>query len=339
MPVNQRSRRLMLASVGLLTVASLGSLMLGRYAISGATLFRWAEMLMGAESMPEQRFALLNAVILDSRLPRVCAAVMVGAGLSVAGAAFQAVFRNPLVSPGLLGVLNGCAFGASLGIVFNVGSVGTPLLACATGLIAVAVGVMIARVMRSDSILMLILGGIISNALFAGLLSVVKYIADPQDQLPGIVFWLLGSLSAVSLPLLYVMAPVLAVAIILLVLLGRVLDVVSLSDDEAYSLGIPVNYVRYFVITLATLISALTVSLAGVVGWVGLLIPHVARLLIGASNRWILPLSATLGGLFLLISDGLARTLTASEIPLGVVTELLGAIAFLFLIGRIRQGA
>ncbi|PBI82413.1 ABC transporter permease [Rahnella victoriana] len=326
-------RRCFILSLLLLLGGIMISLTLGRYPVSFAALIRF----VGADASSPQ-YALLHNILIDSRLPRILAAVLVGAGLSVSGAAYQAVFRNPLVSPGLLGVLSGCAFGAALSIVAGLNGLWIPALACVAGLLAVALGVGIASLFASPSVLMLILGGIISNAVFTGLLSVVKYVADPQDQLPAIVYWMLGSLSAVDNHALLLTAPVLAVAIVLLALLGRVLDVMTLSEDEAYSLGVPVRFYRYGIIVLATLISALTVSLAGMVGWVGLLIPHLTRLLTGASNVWLLPVSVCLGGCFLLLCDGLARTLAPGEIPLGIITELLGALAFIALLKTVRRG-
>lgn len=325
--------RIFILSLLLLLGGIMYSLTIGRYPISFAELIGFFH---ADASAP--RYGLLHNIIFDSRLPRILAAVLVGAGLSVSGAAYQAVFRNPLVSPGLLGVLSGCAFGASLSIVAGQNGLWIPALACVAGLLAVMLGVAIASLFASPSILMLILGGIISNALFTGLLSIVKYVADPQDQLPTIVYWMLGSLSAVDNHALWVTAPVLVIAIALLAGLGRVLDVMTLSEDEAYSLGIPVRFYRYGIIVLATLISALTVSIAGMVGWVGLLIPHLARLLVGASNVWLLPVSVCLGGCFLLLCDGLARTLAPGEIPLGIITELLGALAFIALLKYVRRG-
>ncbi|MDG6898010.1 ABC transporter permease [Actinobacillus delphinicola] len=315
------------------------SLLLGRYPISVLHFMEaLADKIGVSHFLSISQEHLINAVIWHGRFPRILTAIIIGAGLALAGTAFQAVFRNPLVSPALLGVLNGCAFGAALGLILNGGHLLVPLLACLFGCIAVLVGVLIAKRIGGDSILLLILGGIISNAFFAGLLSLVKYIADPEDQLPSIVYWLLGSLSNVSLPLVAILCPILFIAMFILLCLGRQLDAMSLGDEEALSLGIPVVKMRYFIILLATIISAITVCIAGVVGWVGLLIPHLTRLIWGASHRFVLPLSAILGAIFLILSDDLARLLSVSEIPLGVVTELLGAMLFFFLLLRNWRG-
>jgi iron complex transport system permease protein len=326
-----------LAACSLLT-AMLVALLFGRYSMSLSELLDFSLAMFGLADMPAQHYAVLHSVLVEGRLPRILAGMLVGAGLSVSGAAYQGVFRNPLVSPGLLGVLSGCAFGAALGIVCHLGALPIALLACVTGLVAVAVGVGIANLFQSPSIMLLVLGGIVANALFTSLLSITQYLADPQDQLPTIVYWMLGSLSAVDPKALAVIGPLLAVCIAVLCLAGRAIDALSLSDDEAHSLGVPVQTIRYGVIVLATLICALTVSLAGMVGWIGLLVPHLARLLTGPANARLLPVSGCLGGVFLLTADAVARSVSAGEIPLGIITELFGAVAFVLVLHRVRRG-
>lgn len=321
-----------------LFVTAVCALSLGRYPISVQDLCSFIATTLGIGDMPRQRYDLLHSLIIEARLPRVIAAVLVGAGLSVSGAAYQGVFRNPLVSPGLLGVLSGCAFGAALGIIWHLPPLAIAVVACLTGLVAVAVSLGIAHMFHTPSILLLVLGGIVANALFTSLLSIAQYLADPVDQLPSIVYWLLGSLSAVDVQALWIIGPILAVAIVLLCLTGRAIDALSLSDDEARSLGVPVENIRGGLIVLTTLICALTVSLAGMVGWIGLLIPHLARLVVGPGNSRLLPLSACLGGTFLLAADGVARCVSAGEIPLGIITELFGAIAFALVLHRARKG-
>lgn len=330
--------RLPWLSVLLLLGASLLALLCGRYTISLSEFGHFIAAWAGLGALPPARYTLLHSLIVEVRLPRVIAGLLVGAGLSVSGAAYQAVFRNPLVSPGLLGVLSGCACGAALGILLQLHGLAIPVLACVTGLVAVAVGVGIANLFQSPSILLLVLGGIVANAVFTALLSLTQYLADPVDELPTIVYWMLGSLSAVDHRALWLIAPLLSVGIALLCLGGRAIDALSLSDDEARSLGVPVQAIRYGVIVLATLICALTVSLAGMVGWVGLLVPHLARLLVGPGNDRLLPLSACLGGAFLLAADGAARSVAAGEIPLGIITELFGAVAFVLVLQRVRKG-
>lgn len=333
------SRRLSLLPLLLLTLLGtmLDSLSLGRYPLPPGEVLDFLLHQLGLGELEAQRQALLHNLIVDIRLPRVLTAVLVGAALSISGAAYQAVFRNPLVSPGLLGVLPGAAAGAALGLVFSDSWWIMQVAAFATGFLAVAIGVGIAGLF-GGSLVMLVLGGIISGALFTALLSLVKYVADPYNQLPAIVYWLMGSLATADLPDLARVAIPMGLGILLLASLGRALDALSMGDDEAATLGLPIRSVRYGVIALATLISALTVSLAGVIGWVGLLVPHIARLITGPGNRLLLPASALLGAIFLLLADGLARNLAETEIPIGIVTELLGIPAFLLVLHRARKG-
>ena len=322
----------------LLLIVTVLSFCAGRYSLSLADLEKFAATAAGFHDLAPDRYQLIRSILIGSRLPRILGAILVGASLSVSGASFQAVFRNPLVSPGLLGVLSGAGFGAALGIVLGGHAVLIQSLAFIGGIAAVTVGVSVARLFGGASIIMLVFGGLISNALFTSLLSILKYGADPDNQLPDIVFWLLGSLAQVSLGQLLVIGPALCIGILLLSLAGRSLDALAMSDDEARTLGVPVTAVRYGVIILATVISALTVSFAGMIGWVGLIIPHIARLIVGPGNARLLPLSACIGAIFLLLSDGLARTLFIEEIPIGIITELLGVVIFLMVLPYARKG-
>lgn len=332
----RRAPRALPAALLLLVLCALAGLCAGRYPVSPADVARTlAAALRPATGSGRQ--ALLQAIVVDARLPRLVAAALVGAALSVAGASYQAVFRNPLVSPGLLGVLSGAAFGAALGIVVGAQGAWIQLCAFGAGVLSVLIGLGVAGMIRGGGVLMLVLGGLISNALFTSLLSLVKYVADPLNQLPAIVYWMLGSLAQTGWPDLARLAPPLLVGIGLLCACARVLDTLTLSDDEALSLGVPVTAIRFGVIALATLVSALTVSLAGMIGWVGLLVPHIARAIVGASNTRLLPLSALLGAAGLMLADTAARSLAPGEIPLGIITELIGALAFVVVLRRLRH--
>jgi iron complex transport system permease protein len=330
-------RRALPAAIVFLAAAALLSLCAGRYPVSIADVFATFAARLHLHA-PPARFALLNAVVVDTRLPRVLCAALVGAALSTAGATYQAVFRNPLVSPGLLGVLSGSAFGAALGLVLGAQGASVQVFAFVAGTLSVAVGLGVARMLGGGGVLMLVLGGLVSNALFSSLLSLIKYVADPLNQLPAIVYWLLGSLAQSGWADLARLGLPLVAGIALLCICAPLLDALTLSDDEARSLGVPVAAIRLGVIVVATLISALTVSLAGVIGWIGLLVPHIARAIVGASNRRVLPLSAALGAAGLILADTCARSVSAGEIPLGIVTELFGALAFVFVLRRLRQG-
>jgi iron complex transport system permease protein len=328
----------LLLSLLILVVAMIAALTVGRYPLPLADIVSFMLALGGIGDIAADQFDTLYNLIIEIRLPRIMAAVLVGAALSVSGAAFQAVFRNPLVSPGLLGVLGGAAFGAALGMVISGNWLIVQLLSFVMGLVAVAFGVLVARLCGKMSILMLVLGGVISSGMFAALLSIVKYVADPENQLPAIVYWLMGSFAQADLTQTGWLALPMLLGIVVLSLMGRALDALSMGDDEARTLGIPVNVIRHSVIVAATLISALTVSIAGMIGWVGLIIPHIARVLTGPRNALLLPVSATLGGIFLLVCDVIARTVMATEIPIGIITELIGIPVFLIVLLRLRKG-
>jgi iron complex transport system permease protein len=275
----------------------------------------------------------VESVILQVRGPRVLAAVLVGAALAVAGTAFQGLFRNPLVSPDILGASSGAALGAVLGIYFSLGVFGIQGLAFAGGLLAVAAVYALGSVIRArDPILVLVLTGVVIGSLLGAGVGLVKYLADPYNQLPAITFWLLGSFAGV-LPgdLAATLVPI-AIGLVPLALLRWRLDVLSLSEDEARSLGVDVGRVRLVVIVSATLVTASAVALAGTIGWVGLVIPHATRMLVGAPFARVLPLCLVLGAGFMLAVDTLCRNAFATEIPPGVVTAFIGTPVFIALL-------
>lgn len=322
----------------LLTAGALAALSVGRYPLPVREIGHFLLAATGLEEMPKERFELLYNVIVEIRLPRVLTAVLVGGALAASGAAYQAVFRNPLVSPELTGVLAGAAFGAAIGILISGNWLVTQVTAFVMGVVAVGVAVGIAHLAGGASLIMLVLGGILSSTLFTAFLSAAKFAADPYDKLPAIEYWLMGNLSLADTKVIgWVILPM-SLGIAALASFGRALDAMSMGDDEARSLGVPVTAVRYGVIAIATLISAITVSLAGMVGWVGLIIPHVARLALGPSNGPLLPASACLGAVFLLATDGLSRTLYNVEIPIGILTALMGVPVFLLVLRRARKG-
>jgi iron complex transport system permease protein len=321
-----------------LAASILGALAIGKFAIIPAEIPRFLLASLGCAEMAPSRYAALTNVLIDIRLPRILAAVLVGSALASSGAAFQAVFRNPLVSPGLLGVLAGASFGAALGIVLNLPWAGVQTAAFLMGLVAVAVGVGTARLFGGAPMIMMVLGGMIGATLFGALLSVVKYIADPMNQLPSIVYWLMGDLAQSNLRrVAWLTGPMLAGTAVLIAF-GRALDALAMGEDEARCLGVPVAAVRYAVVAAATLVSAATVSMAGMIGWIGLLVPHVVRLILGASNTRLIPASALGGAIFLIWADVLARSIADVEIPIGLLTEILGIPVFLAVLGRASRG-
>ena len=324
--------------LALLTLAAmLLALTIGRYPLGVSDVVAFFGAAFGVSEMAPERYDLLRNLIVEIRLPRVLAALLIGSSLASSGAAFQAIFRNPLVSPGMLGVLGGASFGAALGMLLSGNWLVIQAMAFAMGLLAVGIAIGIANLFGAASMVLLILGGIITGALFTSLLSVAKYLADPYDQLPAIVYWLMGSLSSISLEQVEWCALPMLAGVVVLTLLGRALDALSMGDDEARMLGVPIHLVRYAVIAAATLISALSVSMAGMIGWIGLIVPHFARLLVGPANRQLLITSAVAGALFLLVADCIARTAGSTEIPIGIITELLGIPAFLIILHRARR--
>jgi iron complex transport system permease protein len=280
----------------------------------------------------------VETVVLQVRGPRILAALLVGAALAAAGTAYQGMFRNPLVSPDILGVSAGAALGAVLGIFFSQSALVIQLGAFAGGLAAVglvyAVG---ANVRRHDPILSLILAGIVLGTLLGAFIALIKYLADPYNQLPAITYWLLGSLAAVAPSDLALAAPFALAGLVPLYLLRWRMNLLALSDDEARALGVPVARLRLAVVCAATLMTAAAVAISGIIGWVGLLIPHAARMLVGPEFSRLLPLAMVLGAAFLLAVDTLARTVAPIELPPGVLTALIGTPFFLWLFVSARR--
>ena len=314
-----------------LAAVVLWSLSVGRFPVAPGEVWRalWSAVTGGESGLARN----VESVILQVRAPRLVAALAVGAALAAAGAAYQNLFKNPLVSPDILGVSAGCALGAGLAILFALPIVAIQGLAFAGGIAAVALVVAVGTwVGRRDPILTLILAGVVVGSLFGAGIALVKYVADPYNQLPAITFWLLGSFGGALPADLAVALPVVALGLVPLVLLRWRIDLLALSEDEARSLGLDVTRLRFMVIACATLVTASAVAIAGVIGWVGLVIPHAARLLVGASFARVMPLSLVLGAAFMLAVDTLCRTVAATEIPPGVATAFVGTPVFIALL-------
>lgn len=330
--MNQSKVRTTLLTTFLLTIATaifaLGS---GRFELSALQVVQTlASCFSDSSSVTE----VMKSVILQVRLPRVMLAVLAGAGLAAAGAAFQALFSNPLATPDTLGVATGSAFGAVLAILFGVSGLGIQCAALIAGLVSVALVCFVSRIQGRSSILMLILSGLVIGALFSALISLVKYAADPQDVLPSITFWMMGTLTGASTKTLLLGLPFIIFGTLTLWLLRWKLNALSLPEDEAKALGIPVQRLRLIVIVAATMITAAVISMCGLIGWVGLLIPHFARLLIGNNNQHVVSASILLGALFLCVCDTLARCASQMEIPVSILTAVLGAPVFIVLLRR-----
>ena len=309
----------------------------GRFPVTPAELVAvlWSKLTGVPHGLPPS----VETVVLNVRGPRIAAAILGGAALAAAGAAYQGLFRNPLVSPDILGVSTGAALGAVAGIYLSLGVVAIQTLAFVAGLGAVAVVYAIASALRRhDPILVLVLAGIVIGTLLGSCVSLLKYLADPYNQLPAITFWLLGSLASVTLGDVRAIVPSVLLGLVPLVLLRWRMNVMTLGEDEARALGVDTHRLRLAVVAAATLMTAAVVSISGVVGWIGLLVPHLARFLVGPDFRRLLPASILLGAGYLLGVDTLARTAARIEIPLGVLTAFIGAPFFLWILAASRRG-
>ncbi len=318
----------LLAGAALMALIAL-AFAVGRYPISPADL--WG-VLTGEAS------ARVQSVVLQVRGPRVMAAIVVGAALAAAGSAYQGMFRNPLVSPDILGVSTGAALGAAAAIFFSVETLVVQLCAFAGGLGAVALVYWVgSRLRRHDPLLALVLTGVVIGTLLGSVIALLKYLADPYNKLPAITYWLLGSLASVAPHDLAAAGVLVLLGLAPMLLLRWRINVLALPDDEARSLGVDTAKLRALVITAATLMTAAAVAISGIIGWVGLLIPHAARLVVGPDFGRLLPLSMLLGAAFLLAVDTLSRTLSSIEVPPGVLTALIGTPFFLWLFALARR--
>lgn len=329
----------LLAAVAALLALTAWSFTVGRFPLAPGEVLRalWSGLGGGDSGLAPNA----QAIVLQVRAPRVAAALAVGAALAAAGAAYQTLFRNPLVSPDILGVTSGCALGAGLAVLQSLSIGAIQACAFAGGLLAVGLVMAIGSWIRGrDPILTLILTGVVVGSLFGAGIALVKYVADPYNQLPAITFWLLGSFTG-TLPgdLVPTLVPI-AIGLAPLLLLRWRLDLLALSEDEARSLGVDVTKLRAVVILAATLVTAAAVSLAGTIGWVGLVIPHAARLLVGAPFARVLPMSIVLGAAFMLAVDTACRVAFGIEIPPGVVTAFIGTPVFIALLAiSFRRGS
>lgn len=322
-------------SAAFLVAVALLALALGRYNVP---LWHVVQVLVGQVlPVPVEATDTEQNVVLLVRLPRVLLALLVGGGLAIGGAALQAVFHNPLVSPDIIGVSAGASFGGALALLLGLGTVVLVTSSFAFGLVALATLFLITSGRGGTPMLMIVLGGVVTGSFFSALVALVTYIADPNTTLPAIVFWLLGSVATASFTKVAVaLIPVLGGALVLLALRWRI-NVLSLGDEDAAALGIRPRPLRWVVLVAVALIVAGSVAVSGAVGWVGLVVPHLARMWVGPDHRVLLPVSFLLGGAYIILVDTVARTATAGEIPLGVLTALIGAPVFFVLLRRNRD--
>ena len=307
----------------------------GKYPVSPYESIRilWRSLLGLACELPE----MTQNVVIGLRVPRILASVIVGAALSMSGAAYQGIFKNPLVSPDFLGVSSGACIGAALAILLSLSTAFISLFAFAGGIIAVLLTISIPSLIKNHSNIVLVLSGIIVGSALSSVFGFIKYLADPDTQLASITYWTMGSFSYIKLSDLLVISTVIIAPAIILILLSWWIDVLSLGENEARSLGANVKLIRGMSIVCATLLTAGSVCIAGTIGWVGLIIPHFGRILVGPSNRRLIPLCGLLGGLFMLLVDTLTRSIGIGEMPVSILTGIIGAPFYCFLLFRQRR--
>ncbi|MDR0818827.1 MAG: iron ABC transporter permease [Oscillospiraceae bacterium] len=328
---------IVLCTLGLtLLLMAIGALSLGRYQI----IAPWQTVQILFSKIPGVDLGLpqtLVDVVFKIRLPRVIAALLIGGALSLAGASYQGMFKNPLVSPDLLGVSSGACVGASFAILAGLGSYLTQAFAFAGGIITVALTLLIPRILKRDSTIILVLSGVIVGGFMSSIIGITKYVADTETQLPELVFWTMGSIAKVTVTSLNTTAWIMIAAGIILIAMRWRINLLSLEDKTAKMLGVNIKFERTLAIVAATLLTATAVCLSGTIGWVGLVIPHITRMIAGSDNNRLLPASALVSGCFMLIIDTVARTLTNGEIPLSILTGIVGAPFFIFSLAKERK--
>ncbi len=319
----------------LLVLAVLGSLGFGRVNIPFATVLK----ILCSTILPldQDWSATAYSVVMDVRLPRILAGVLVGAALSISGASFQGVFQNPLVSPHILGVASGAGFGAALAILLFDNLWLIHLVSFLFGLASVGMTYALSRVYKTTPILMLVLSGIVVGSLFSALTSFLKYIADPMNKMPAIVFWLLGSLNHVSSKDLLITAPIFITCITSLLMVRWQINLLAMGEEDAKSLGVNTETLKTLIIISATIATASAVCISGIIGWIGIMIPHIGRLIVGPDHKYLLPISMLIGAAYLVTVDTIARTALVTEIPIGILTAIFGAPVFALLLRKTQK--
>lgn len=327
--------RVVSLSLLILAVTFTASLAVGRYSLP----FDYTLRIIFSKLFNIERIwsNIQEAVVMDLRLPRTIAAVIIGAALSLSGATYQSIFKNPMVSPDLLGVSAGACVGAAIAILMSAGGTVIQIGAFAGGLIAVAVTVSIPTLIRNNSTTVLVLSGIVISSLMSSVMSILKFVADTDTQLAEITYWLMGSFASVTFKQMMPVLPTIFIPVIVILMMRYRLNVLSLGEREAKSLGINLKLTRGIFILCSTLITAGCVCLSGTIGWVGLVIPHTARMIIGSDNKKMLPIAMIFGGIFMLLIDILCRTITSAELRLGILTGIIGAPFFIFILSKQKK--
>ncbi len=316
------------------------SILSGRYYISGRQMLQFILNRIYGDPYAPGMDNNINTILLKVRLPRILSAMLIGGGLSISGAAYQGMFKNPMVSPDILGASAGAGFGAAIGILMSLGSIGIEIMSFLFGISAVGLTYFAGRAISrgSSTALVLVLTGMVVSTLFQSMISLTKYIADPYSKMPAITFWLLGGLSAISPDECKALSIIIVTAAVPLMAIRWNINVLSFGEEEAMALGINITRIRILLVVCSTMITAACVSVSGMIGWVGLIVPHLARMLTGPDYKILLPVSCLIGCTYLLFVDDIARSLFPMEIPLGILTSLIGAPFFMYLLLRGRKG-
>lgn len=330
-----RNRKAAVILIGLgvcLVVLAIVSFLVGRYPISPDKVVG----ILASGIVPVDQFWTDQEAIIffNVRLPRVLLAMLVGCSLSSAGAAYQGTFQNPLVSPDILGASQGAAFGAAVAILLGFASFGISVMAFSFAIITVLLVIAVAQAARGNQVLTVVLAGVMISSLFSAGVSFTKLIADPSDQLPAITYWLMGSLTGAKPSDVTMVLPFMVVGLVTLFVLKWRINILTMGDEEAATMGVNTKALRLIIIIAATIVTAASVSVTGMIGWVGLVIPHLSRMLIGSDYRKLMPASMLMGACFLLLVDDVSRLATTAEIPIGILTAFIGAPFFLYLITR-----
>ena len=328
----RRAALVLWALLAVLVLLFLGSFVLGRYDVPIGQVVR----ILLAQALPVKQTWTKNMAIsvLNVRLPRILLAYLVGCSLASAGTAYQSVFQNPMAAPDILGASSGACFGAALGILLGASKMAVTLFAFAFSLLTVGLVYLIGHRTRGNQVVNILLAGIMVSSLFSAGTSFIKLVADPSEQLPAITYWLMGSLSGTRMgDVRFVVAPML-IGLVPLFLLRWRINLLTLGEEEASTMGVHTGRLRLCVILCATFLTAASVSVSGMIGWVGLVIPHLCRKLVGNDCRYLLPASMLFGAIFLLLVDNLSRNLLATELPIGILTAFVGAPFFIYLMRR-----
>lgn len=328
-------RFIMAGFMALLIFMAVVSISIGRFFIAPIDVIKI--LLKPFFDLPTTWNEQAESIIYTLRLPRVFAAIMIGAALAVSGASYQSVFKNPLVAPDMLGVSSGACVGAALAILAGASQVGIQIGAFIGGLLAVSCAVLIPRIIGKNTIVMLVLSGIIVGGLTGSFLGIIKYLADADTELPAITYWQMGSLVSVVWNNIFYSGVPIIIGIVFMLLIRWRMNILTLSDEEAHMLGKNSTWLRYAIIFCATVLTACSVCVSGTIGWIGLVIPHFSRMLVGSNNQRLLPVAVVLGAIFLLFIDTLSRTSMDSEIPLSILTGLIGAPFYFYLLIKQRM--